>query len=177
MGGIDTRMAYPQRCVRFCSATLFCRFWMLQPHSGGGKSRRRWVEVVREAFGKVGKGDLVVFANGGGCACLKGGRACLNQVWWASLLAVDVVVKALGYIWLVSIDLFGIGLKSQGNLLPGNPSCPASVTACYCNLVLCNMTRGAWACVEISPPLQKHLRLLSCCFVCLGLSNAIAVQL
>ena len=82
-----------------------------------------------------------------------------------------------GYVWLVSIDLFGIELKSQANLLPGNPSRPASVTACYCNLVMCNTTRGAWACVEISPPLHKHLRLLSCCFICSGLSNAMAVEL
>ena len=76
-----------------------------------------------------------------------------------------------------SIDFFCIELKSQANLLLGNPSRPASVTICYCNLVLCNTTRGAWACVVISPPLQKHLHLLSCCFVCSWLSNAMVVEL
>ena len=58
MGGIDTHMAYPQSCVRFGSAPLFCRFWTLQPHGRGSGSHRRRVEVAREDFRKVGKGDL-----------------------------------------------------------------------------------------------------------------------
>ena len=38
---------------------------MLKPHGRGGGSHRRRVEVATEAFGKVGKGDLVFFAKGG----------------------------------------------------------------------------------------------------------------
>ena len=78
----------------FAARHFFCRFWTLQPHGGGGESHKRRVQVAREAFGKVGKGDLVFFTKGGGCACLRGRRACLNQVRWASLFTVGVVVKA-----------------------------------------------------------------------------------
>ena len=39
----------------------------------------------------------------------------------------------------------------------------AEICSAFCyNLVLRNTTKGAWACVEISPTLRKHPRLLSC---------------
>ena len=154
MGGINILTAYPQRGVWFCSAVLFSRFWTLQPHGGGGGNDRRRLEAARELGEKCQNGIWFVLLRGVGVHVQGGENACLNRVWQASL---QMVLMRRGTT-LVPHTYYGFGRVLQCRLpFTGRNHGHSAVTS---SCVI--QRKQARACVEISPPLRKHPRLLPC---------------